>query len=83
MLSYPVLQIHSGNTLIATNQGCSDPSQAHLVEAESETVGAFSLVPDSTDSELVIDLPPEDYTASVRGASDSAGIALLEIYLVE
>ena len=32
---------------------------------------------------MVIDLPPEDYTASVRGANDSAGIALLEIYLVE
>ena len=81
--SEPVLQIHRGDTLIATNQGWNEASKAHLIAAVAETVGAFPLVPGSSDSALVIDLPPGNYTASVSGANESAGIALLEIYLIE
>jgi len=43
-------------------------------------VGAFSLTPGSTDSAMVLTLPPGTYTAEVSGSDGGTGIALVEIY---
>jgi hypothetical protein len=44
------------------------------------SVAAFSLPAASADSALVVTLNPGAYTAQVRGAGGSTGIALLEVY---
>jgi hypothetical protein len=46
------------------------------------TVGAFSLVTGSTDSAMLVTLPPGNYTAQLSGFSGATGIALVEIYEV-
>jgi hypothetical protein len=48
--------------------------------SEMSLVGAFSLTPGSTDSAMVLTLPPGTYTAEVSGSDGGTGIALVEIY---
>jgi len=50
------------------------------LQAAFSAVAAFSLPPASADSALVVTLNPGAYTAQVRGAGGSTGIALLEVY---
>ena len=49
-------------------------------QAAFNAVFAFPLPATSTDSALLVTLPPGSYTAQVNGASGSTGIALLEVY---
>jgi hypothetical protein len=60
------------------NWGTTTPLQT-LIDT-STSVGAFALTAGSSDSALLVDLPPGQYSASAGGANDGAGIALLEIY---
>ncbi|HZZ20233.1 MAG TPA: immunoglobulin domain-containing protein, partial [Opitutaceae bacterium] len=50
------------------------------LQAAFSVVGAFQLSPTTADSALLITLNPGTYTAQVRGAGGSTGIALLEVY---
>jgi len=50
--------------------------------AVSGLVGAFSLSANSSDSVLLVTLPPGGYTAQLSGVNGSTGIGLLEIYEV-
>ena len=77
----PVLNIYSGQTVIATNDDWSSDGAA-MVAAASKSVGAFELPPDSKDAALLITLPPGAYTLEVRGKNGAEGVALLEIYEV-
>jgi hypothetical protein len=43
-------------------------------------VGAFSLASGSADCALVVSLPPGTYTVQVAGASNTTGVALVEVY---
>ena len=52
---------------------------AELRDAEF-AVGAFPLSESGRDVSFIVTLPPGRYTAIVRDASDTAGIALVEIY---
>ena len=79
-----------GPLAIAQIQGWSDvpmqgpstvPARIEAATAsEMSLVGAFSLTPGSTDSAMVLTLPPGTYTAEVSGADGGTGIALVEIY---
>lgn len=76
-LSDPTLELHNGDgTLVASNDNWqSDQAQA---------ITATSLAPgDSHEAAILATLPPGDYTAIIKGAGVSAGVALVEVYDLE
>jgi hypothetical protein len=77
----PELQLFSGSTVLAANQGWGGDTQ---IAATAASVGAFPWsTPTSKDSALVVTLPPGSYTAQVSGASGDTGVALVEVYEVQ
>ncbi|MFY9925477.1 MAG: hypothetical protein WAK51_13435 [Opitutaceae bacterium] len=76
----PELQLFSGSTLLASNNGWGGTAE---VSSTASSVGAFGWSsPTSNDSALLLTLPPGAYTAQVSGASGDTGVALVEIYEV-
>ena len=81
----PELQLYHSNsngtsTLLGTNTGWGGDVQ---IATEAASVGAFSWGTSATsDSALLVTLPPGAYTAQVSGASGDTGIALVEVYEV-
>jgi hypothetical protein len=68
------------NSVVATNIAWGgDPE----ISSTSASVGAFAWNnPSSTDSAILVTLPPGNYTATVSGASGDTGVALVEVYEV-
>lgn len=90
-LANTVLTLSNSSGAIATNTGWSNAPVSGssaaggiviqpLTAALSAKVGAFALKAGSGDSAIVATLPPGAYTAGIAGASNSTGIALMEIY---
>ncbi len=53
------------------------------ISGTAASVGAFSWNnPSSADSALLVTLPPGNYTATVSGAANDTGVALVEVYEV-
>jgi arabinogalactan endo-1,4-beta-galactosidase len=76
----PQLQLYSGSTALAGNNGWGGDSQ---ISATASSVGAFAWTSAaSNDSAILITLPPGAYTAQVSGASGDTGVALVEVYEV-
>ena len=76
----PMLQLHSGSALIASNDAWGGDSQ---IAAAAASVGGFGWnFTTSNDSAILVTLPPGAYTAEVSGASGDTGIALVEVYEV-
>jgi len=76
----PMLQLNSGNTIIASNSAWGGNQQ---ISSAAAAVGAFTWeFPSSNDSAILVTLPPGAYTATVLGASGDSGVALVEIYEV-
>ncbi|MEY2561452.1 MAG: hypothetical protein QOG51_1867 [Verrucomicrobiota bacterium] len=75
-LSDPILEIHdSASAVIASNDNWN---------SDRLRVLSTGLAPkDEHEAAVVISLPPGAYTAVVRGASDSVGIALVELYDID
>jgi hypothetical protein len=74
-LADPVLELHGVAGLITTSDDWrEDSNQAGLIQASG--------VPPRHDLEsaIVISLPPDSYTAVVRGKNGTTGIGLVEIY---
>jgi hypothetical protein len=73
-LSDPVLELHDASgALIATNDNWRTSQQAAIIAA--------GLAPgDDRDSALIATLDTGNYTATVRGASNATGVAIVEIY---
>ncbi len=89
-LGDPSLKVWSSTgVVIATNDDWSSPqvvsatqvaaTAVELVAAAGST-GAFPLPPHSLDAALIVSLLPGQYTASVTGAGDATGAALVEVY---
>lgn len=77
-LSDTILDVYSGNTLIARNDDWGNTAALNAAFAQA---GAFRLPTTSLrDSALVITLRPGVYTARVSGFLGLTGLALLEIY---
>ncbi|MDQ6809085.1 MAG: hypothetical protein M3Z64_06620 [Verrucomicrobiota bacterium] len=77
-LADPVLELHdSDGNLMATNDNWHDGVQAQEI---SDTTIAPS---DSKESAIVASLNPGNYTAIVRGVSNSTGVALVEVYKLD
>lgn len=93
VLAQPVLSVFDTNgNLVATNFGWgsvpiagNSTVNASIQAATSqlmESAGAFPVPANSSDSALVVALPPGSYSAEVSGAGGGTGIALVEIYQV-
>ena len=73
-LADPTLELHDGNgALLQSNDNWRS-------DQESEIIATGVPPTDDLESALVRTLPPGNYTAIVRGAGDSTGVALVEIY---
>jgi hypothetical protein len=73
-LADPVLELHDSNgTLVTANDDWR--------ESQESEIQATGLAPASDkESAIVFDLPPENYTAIVRGKDNATGLALFETY---
>jgi hypothetical protein len=91
VLAEPQLTLFDGSrAVVATNTGWGNPCvrgpSTLSVRIEPATadimaeLGAFPLSANSTDSAMLVTLPPGEYTAQVAGADGGTGIALVEIY---
>ncbi len=70
----PILELHNpdGSTL-ASNDNWRTTQEAEII--------ATTIPPtDNLESAIVATLPPNAYTAIVRGANDTTGVALVEVY---
>jgi beta-glucanase (GH16 family) len=77
----PEVQVYSGATVIASNQGWGGSS---AIAAAAAQVGAFAWQDvSSLDAALLMTLAPGAYTAVVSGATGDTGISLLEVYDVQ
>jgi hypothetical protein len=76
-LEDPVLELHDGSgALLASNDNWKDTQQTELEAA--------SLAPnDDREAAIEVALGPGAYTAIVRGAGDTSGVALVEAYNLE
>jgi hypothetical protein len=73
-LADPILELHNpdGSTL-ASNDNWRSTQEAEII--------ATTVPPtDDLESAIVATLPPNAYTAIVRGANDTTGVALVEVY---
>ena len=73
----PILELHNADgSLLFQNDNWRDAQEAQIVA---------STVPptDDRESAIVATLAPGNYTAIVRGAGNSTGIALIEVYNLE
>ncbi len=67
--------------VLASNNGWNGDS---AISTSAASVGAFPWSnPASTDSALLITLPPGNYTATVSGSSNDTGVALVEVYEIQ
>ena len=73
-LADPTLELHNGNgSLLASNDNWRSNQEAEIIA---------TTIPPSNDLEsaIVATLPPANYTAIVRGVSNTTGVALVEVY---
>jgi sugar lactone lactonase YvrE len=76
-LQDPTLQLFdSSGGVLATNDNWKDTQQAQI-----EATGLAP--PDNRESAIYATLPAGAYTAIVRGASDTTGVAIVEVYNVQ
>lgn len=76
-LDDPMLEVHDGNGVtIAQNDDWRSSQEQQLIDAGLPLA-------DDRESAVVLALPPGPYTAIVRGKSDGAGVALVEVYNLE
>lgn len=77
-LQDPVLELHDGNGTLLTNDNWKDASNAAEIQATLPP-------PDERESAIITTLAPSNsgYTAVVRGANGTTGVALVEVYSLQ
>ncbi len=80
VLANPVLSLFNSSGVIATNDDWGSSDYAAEINVASKAAGAVPFSSGSKDAALLIDLSPGIYSMQVKGTSDSAGIALLEVF---
>lgn len=84
VLPDPVLSIHSGNSIIATNNNWGDdPSEKAAILAAFGRTGVSAWDEGSKDSAVVLSLNPGGYTANVNGNNRTTGVGLVEVFEIE
>ena len=79
-ISDPVIEVLSGQTVVASNDDWGSDNSA-AISAASAQVGAFTLVQER-DSALLLELSPGPYTVRMQGYENSTGEGLIEVYEV-
>ncbi len=81
-LADPILELYNNeNRLVATNDNWGDDDATRSTIAAAVTrMGAFEWLPGSKDAALLLALAPGTFTAVVKGAGNTTGIALIEAY---
>ncbi len=80
VLADPVMNVYSGQTIIATNDRWGASADAAAIEKARQAVGAFALEATSEDAAMILTVAPGAYTVEVRGKNNTQGVGLLEIY---
>jgi len=84
VMADPVVEVYRGQALIASNDDFVDTSAEDAVSYHGAVVGAFKIPPiDKKSAALVLTLEPGAYSFVAKGASDTTGIVLLEVYDAE
>ena len=82
-LAAPRLQLFNlAQQIIRENYSWQNGNDVALIAAAQAQTGAFAFANNSTDSAILIVLPPGSYTAEVSGVGATTGIALVEVYEV-
>lgn len=81
VLADPVIEVHKGDPIIATNDNWSDNLNATEMNSVAAQIGAGALDPgDTRSSAILLNLQPGPYTFVARGKNDTSGIVLLEVF---
>ena len=77
-LQDPVLELHDTNGTLVMNDNWKDASNAAEIQATLPP-------PDDRESAIIATLAPSNagYTAVVRGAGGTTGVALVEVYALQ
>jgi hypothetical protein len=82
-LADPTLQLYDGTgALIASNDNWQHTIIGGIItRSQVRDIRNSGHAPaDATESAIIATLPPGNYTAIVRGVSDTTGVALVEVY---
>jgi hypothetical protein len=77
-LASPRLELFRGATSLAVNTGIA--ANRATIDAAGQQVGAFPLGAAGTDAAILTTLAPGNYTAVVSSSTNTAGVALVEVY---
>ncbi len=81
VLADPVVELHRGAPVIATNDDWDDEGDGEAIVATGARVGATPLATmDTKSSALLMTLMPGPYSFVVRGKGETSGVVLLEVY---
>jgi hypothetical protein len=79
----PTLELHdSAGALIASNNDWQHTIIAGIITRDqAQDIQSSGRAPgDPRESAIIADLPPDNYTAVVRGVNNTTGVALVEVY---
>ena len=83
VLADPQLVLYRANSPLWENDNWTANSSDINAQVEAaRATGAFAFDPNSKDASIVVTLAPGSYTAVVKGAADTSGTALVEVYVV-
>lgn len=77
-LASPRLELFRGSTSLAVNSGIAANRVA--IDAAGQQAGAFALGAAGADAAILTTLAPGNYTAVVSSTTNTAGVALVEVY---
>ena len=82
-LADPTLELHNGTgALIGSNDNWQDTIIGGIItQNQVQNIQNSGLAPaDSSESAIIANLSPGNYTAIVRGVNNTIGVALVEVY---
>jgi hypothetical protein len=81
-LANPQLELHDATSTIAQNDDWQTTQIGGIIASDQVTeIQNSGLAPTNTrEAAIIVTLPPGSYTAIVRGASNTTGNALVEVY---
>jgi hypothetical protein len=82
-LANPILELHDGaGALIASNDNWMTTIIGGIITSNqvAEIRASGHAPTDGSESAIIADLPPGNYTAIVRGVNNTTGVALVEVY---
>ena len=86
VLANPTLELHNGTeALIASNDDWQTTILGGIITSNQVSdIQASGHAPTvASESAIIADLPPGNYTAIVRGVNNMTGVALVEVYVID